>query len=66
MAPRIYRRHLNALRYCARGCRAFFVKHGFDWGQFLREGIEREKFMATDDAMAINAVKIADAEMDNG
>lgn len=63
-APRIYRRHLNALKYCASGCRAFFSKHDLDWGKFLREGIEREKMLATNDAMAIKAVNIADAEPD--
>ena len=62
IAERIYRRHLTALQYCASGCRAFFHNHGFDWGKFLREGIEREKFVSTNDAMAIKAVKLADSE----
>lgn len=65
-AERIYRRHLNALRYCARGSRAFFQKHGFDWGAFLRNGIEREKFIATGDAMALKCVELADQEARDG
>lgn len=61
-AERIYRRHLNSLQYCARGSREFFQKHGFDWGDFLRNGIEREKLAGTGDAMALKAVQVADKE----
>lgn len=61
---RIYRRHLNVLGYCARGSREFFTKHGLAWGEFLREGIERDKLVSTGDAMAVKVVKIADAESD--
>lgn len=63
---RVYRRHLNALRYCARGSRAFFERHGFSWSDFLRNGIEREKFMATGDAMALKCVELADQEAADG
>lgn len=61
-AHRVYRRHLNSLKYCARGSREFFHKHGFNWGDFLRNGIEREKLEVTGDAMAIKAISAADAE----
>lgn len=61
-AKKVYRRHLNSLKYCARGSREFFQKHGFDWGDFLRNGIEREKLEALDDAMAVKAINVADAE----
>lgn len=61
-AQRVYRRHLTALGYCARDSREFFKKHGFAWGQFLREGIEREKLVGTGDGMALKAVQVADAE----
>lgn len=62
-ADRIYRRHLTALRYCARGSRAFFEKHGFAWGEFLRNGIDRGALESTHDAMATKAIALADAEM---
>lgn len=65
-AKRIYRRHLTALKYCARGSRAFFEKHGFEWSDFLRNGIEREILESTHDAMATKAIAIADAEMKRG
>lgn len=58
----MYRRHLNTIKYCARGSRAFFEKHGFSWTDFLRNGIEREKLEALNDAMAHKAITVADAE----
>lgn len=61
-AERIYRRHLNAIRYCARGSRAFFEKHGLSWGDFLRNGIDRETLEKLNDAMATKAIQVADAE----
>ena len=65
-AERIYRRHLNTLHYCARGSREFFQRHGFDWSDFLRNGIEREKFIETGDAMALRCVDVADMEVNRG
>lgn len=55
-------RHLRALGYCARGSRKFFQRHGFDWADFLRNGIEPDKFHKTGDAMAINAARLAERE----
>lgn len=59
---RVYLRHLRALNYCARGSRAFFKRHGWDWHQFLRDGLEAEAFRKTGDAMAIKAAQLAEAE----
>lgn len=30
------------LRYCTRGLREGFEKHGLDWGDFLRNGIDSD------------------------
>lgn len=65
-AERVYRRHLVSLKYCARGSREFFNKHGLSWSDFLRNGIERDKLYNTNDAMAQKAVSVADMENDNG
>lgn len=62
MKPRVHMRHLRALDYCARGSRAFFKRHGFDWADFLRNGIEPEKFYKTGDSMAIKAAQLAESE----
>lgn len=61
-ADRVYRRHLSALKYCARGSREFFNKHGLSWAEFLRNGIERDRLYNTNDAMAQKAALLADAE----
>lgn len=45
--------------YCARQSRAFFARHGFDWLDFVRHGIEAEKLLATDDALAEHLVEHA-------
>lgn len=50
---------LRALGYCNRGSREFFRRHGLDFGQFLRHGIEAEQLEATNDAMAQRAVEYA-------
>lgn len=70
---RIYRRHLygeeppcTRTRYCANGARAFFARHGLDWSDFLRNGIDGAAFTATGDAMALKAVEHAREESSRG
>lgn len=65
-AYRVYRRHLNAMHYCARGSREFFQKHGMSWADFLRNGVEREALEKLKDAMADKAIAVADAEIAEG
>ena len=55
-------RHLRALKYCNKGSRQFFARHGLDWHDFLKNGIDPAKFYATGDAMAIKAAELAKAE----
>lgn len=62
MTVRVELRHLRALRYCARGSRQFFERHGWDWHRFLQDGLEAEAFHKTGDAMAIKAAQIAEEE----
>jgi len=50
---------VRACKMCARGARAFFRRHGLDWSQFIREGIDAEVLMATGDAMAMRVVEHA-------
>lgn len=51
--------HIRRARYCSRGTRDFFKRHGMDWSKFLREGLPAEQFEATGDAMAIRVAEIA-------
>jgi len=67
---RIFHRHLYhsqpTQRYCASGCRDFFAKHGLNWSDFLRNGIEADKFIETNDSMALRAVEHAQQELSGG
>lgn len=45
--------------YCSRGIRAFFQRHGLDFNDFLKNGIEEEKLINTGDYMALKAVEVA-------
>ena len=59
-APVIVRMaHMRQAQYCAAGVRAFFARHGFDWGDFLQHGIASERLEATGDAMAIKVCEVA-------
>jgi hypothetical protein len=52
-------RHIREARMCSSGARAFFERHGLDWGQFLKQGIEADKLSSTGDAMALAVVEVA-------
>ena len=43
---------------CARGTRAFFLAQGWDWQDFLKNGIDLEIVKASRDAMAQQVVEI--------
>lgn len=52
-------RDVRAAKGCSRGARAFCLRHGIDWGAFLRDGISAEALIATGDAQAIALVEVA-------
>lgn len=43
--------------FCAGGARAFFIRHGLDWGEFRRNGLPAEQLEATGDALALALVE---------
>lgn len=47
--------------YCSRGGRAWFARHGLDWTDFVRHGIDEQKLLDTGDGMAIGLVQWAHA-----
>lgn len=51
--------HLREIGYCNKGARAFFKRHGLDWGAFLRRGLPAEAFEKTGDAMAVKLARHA-------
>lgn len=42
--------------FCARGARRWFEAYGFDFREFLKNGIAVDLFLATDDALAQKVV----------
>lgn len=57
---RIYISDLRKAKMCARGSRAFFLSQGWDWQDFLKNGIELETVKLTNDAMALQVVEIVE------
>lgn len=56
---RIYMRHIREAKMCAKGTRQFFVDRGWDFKDFLKNGIDAEKLIETGDAMALQVVEVA-------
>ena len=54
---RIYMSDLRKAKMCARGSRAFFLSQGWDWQDFLENGIELEVAENSNDAMAQQVVE---------
>ena len=54
---KIYMSDLRKAKMCARGSRAFFLRHGLDWQDFLANGIDLEIAEKFDDAMTQQVVE---------
>jgi len=52
---------LRASRLCFQGARPWFRRHGLDWQQFLKDGLDAETLAATGDALALRVIAIAEA-----
>lgn len=52
-------RDFRRVAYCSRGVREFFERHGLNWSDFLRNGIQSDILAATGDAMALKAIEVA-------
>ncbi len=61
-------RHLDAksLGYCNRGLRRWFDRHGLDFADFRRNGLDEQAFLATGDPMAARLVAYARERRCNG
>ena len=42
---------LASIKFCNRGARQFFERHGLDWSDFLKNGIDAAAVEHIDDAM---------------
>jgi len=52
---------LRASRLCFQGARSWFRRHGLDWQNFLKEGLDAEILAATGDALALRVITVAEA-----
>ena len=50
---------VRAAGLCVNGSRAWFERHGLDFRSFLRDGLDAETLLATNDAMALRVVEHA-------
>ena len=62
----IYTTRVNGQLMCAKGARAWFARHGLNWGDFVAHGIAAEEVLATHDELARLVVKTAKKEVNNG
>lgn len=60
---KVYMRHVRAAGYCRKeGVKPFFDARNWDWLDFIKNGINAEKLIETNDAMALKVVEIAQEE----
>lgn len=51
---------------CGPGVRAWGEQHGFEWRDFVKNGIESDALLATGDALAARVVQIAEERHGRG
>ena len=51
--------HVRAAGLCVNGSRVWFARHGLDFRAFLRDGLDADTLLATNDAMAKRVVDCA-------
>jgi len=57
-------RHIRKAQLCSDGVRTWWSRQGFDWSDFLDNGISADKLLETGDPMAMRVVEIARNEHD--
>ena len=55
---RIYLSDIRKAKMCSSGTRAFFLRQGWDWQDFLKNGRDAQDFINTKDAMALQVVEL--------
>lgn len=54
--------HAKQSKMCSRGARMFAKRHGINWSDFLKNGIDEKELLKLNDAMATRVVKEANNE----
>lgn len=55
---KIYMSDIRKAKMCSSGTRAFFLRQGWDWQDFLKNGIELSVVESSKDAMALQVVEL--------
>lgn len=50
---------IRKAKMCSRGTRVFFLARGWDFQDFLKNGLDEEFLIKTGDAMALQVVEVA-------
>lgn len=53
---KVIHQDIAVLRFCNRGARQFFERHGLDWSEFIKNGIPFETLEVIDDEMARQSI----------
>lgn len=56
---KIYMSDIRKANMCSKGTRVFFLQRGWDFQDFLINGLDEEYFIKTNDTMALQVVEIA-------
>ena len=56
---KIYMSDIRKANMCAKGTRVFFLARGWDFQDFLINGLDEEYFIKTNDTMALQVVEVA-------
>lgn len=56
---KIYMSDIRKAKMCSAGARAFFLRQGWGWQDFLKNGRDAQDFINTKDAMALQVVEVA-------
>ncbi len=59
---KVFMKHIRKAKMCSGGGRSFFERHGLDWSDFLKNGIDVEIIEGLGDHMANQVVKIVREE----
>jgi hypothetical protein len=52
----------GGIGYCGPGARRWFAQYGFDWGDFVKNGLPASVLAATGDALALKVVAHAEQQ----
>ncbi len=53
---KVIHQDIAVLKFCNRGARQFFARHGLDWSDFIKNGIDFAVLETIDDEMARQAI----------